>query len=1325
MPSRRISSNSALAPAQEISVSPFSSYNSDNVNSLTRAMTGFKDKDMVISGLDVTGTPHSEADLSQQDYIEKYDYETRDMIQYRQRNWNYYSISQDLTNATVTVPPRLDEQFPNPTDLVDHWYAENFVQDTNTALTEYPSGATYVRCRIKAKDSFGGITPSDLNHWFKISFNLIGIPGQLSTPKRLTILFGGQSKTFVYPEQKTNPVDPYVFYLQLTDYLDIYGNINQLTFIVDLDQNDPYSAHDIRIDNIKLEFIEKMGSRILPILDKTLEPNIPLWMIHPHQTLEVTPGIAVKDEAVLSLLGPSPSTSPVSTLTYSDPNAWIFGVPFNGSDFSGTSYFSDGSTSTPVTFDGNGKLVTSELDDGETSGPRKIDGDSRDSNPNKPIIKWAYLCVYYSFYKNPSPNKAYIGLVKEEELNDTRYGEDFMILAKLRFTDAETVDAIFYDGRVDLGFIDATRVTYNYLNELLHWDYRPQSVSIALDLLAKTLFNKKGILYFPTHENFINWRNRTFPPAPDKIGTGHGPTDYLQYTQGMLWQNAFDQCAYVIETSTFWRSKIRTKVVGPDIVPDLNAQGELQIDWEEIRNKRFEINWYDYSGWKYDPAYATAAGWLWYSGVGSIAAGIDEFTQANIATVIANSAVATPPKSWDDAKAAWPNQYYLVKSSPTDVAPFIGFTVVNPFNEYGSGSVPGAYTADIPVNAMLRADNNWAPIQTGPGGDIDLRGGYDNTEGSPVNGVIISGIPSSTLYAKSHQRNRDSQLVDPGTGDLTGSVAIVKVDNIAGIVKVNNYSLQVIHSFITANTYIQAGSYVVAGSYIQAGTNVTAVAGYVSAGTDVIAARDIYSTNGTNGNIYTTNGHILAQGANGHINADQYIQAGTYIIANGPDGLNGRIQSINSYIQSGTYLRAGSYLTVGKWPSDISTTSGDINGIRLNIGTGHHLVAATSALVGGTNNWAQGLSSVVCGGDQNEANAPGSAVLGGGIHRVFSQGGASVICGGTTNKIGSPTSCICAGTNNNIDDTTPYSPSSFIGGGSSNRIYHSAGSFNSSVLGGNLNQIYGQGDNNTIIGSGESIINGPDTNSDDNFIIGGHQNWIGDPLIGTTLNRCAIISGHNCYIRHNECVMINCYGSVGSEQTTTGVRQTWIGDEFGTVILQGTVYIGGADKTGCFKINHPISSLSTSKVLIHSCIEGPKVDLIYRGKIQLKNGKAEVNIDKESKMSEGTFEALTHYKDTDIFVQNNTGWDCVKGKLDGNILIITCKNQNSIDIISWMVISERNDPTIKTSPRIDKNGHLITEFDIVSNEELNNVDYNKFILDSTQDKSTMFKIPIK
>jgi hypothetical protein len=111
--------------------------------------------------------------------------------------------------------------------------------------------------------------------------------------------------------------------------------------------------------------------------------------------------------------------------------------------------------------------------------------------------------------------------------------------------------------------------------------------------------------------------------------------------------------------------------------------------------------------------------------------------------------------------------------------------------------------------------------------------------------------------------------------------------------------------------------------------------------------------------------------------------------------------------------------------------------------------------------------------------------------------------------------------------------------------------------------------------------------------------------------------------------------------------------------------------------------------LYHSFIEGPKADLIYRGKVNLVNGTASVNIDEVSTMTEGTFELLT--RDAQCFVNNLSGWDLVKGNITGNILTITSQNIESTDEISWMVVAERNDEWFRESEMTDDNGNTIVE----------------------------------
>ena len=79
-------------------------------------------------------------------------------------------------------------------------------------------------------------------------------------------------------------------------------------------------------------------------------------------------------------------------------------------------------------------------------------------------------------------------------------------------------------------------------------------------------------------------------------------------------------------------------------------------------------------------------------------------------------------------------------------------------------------------------------------------------------------------------------------------------------------------------------------------------------------------------------------------------------------------------------------------------------------------------------------------------------------------------------------------------------------------------------------------------------------------------------------------------------------------------------------------------------------------------------------------------------MTEGTFEALCI--NPQIFLQNMTGFDPVIGSISGNILTIRCKNTESNDTISWMVVAERHDATMVSSNTATTNsdGYLITEY---------------------------------
>ena len=138
-----------------------------------------------------------------------------------------------------------------------------------------------------------------------------------------------------------------------------------------------------------------------------------------------------------------------------------------------------------------------------------------------------------------------------------------------------------------------------------------------------------------------------------------------------------------------------------------------------------------------------------------------------------------------------------------------------------------------------------------------------------------------------------------------------------------------------------------------------------------------------------------------------------------------------------------------------------------------------------------------------------------------------------------------------------------------------------------------------------------------------------------------------------------------------------------------TVYGSLTKGSGSFRIPHPLAGLSTTKDLVHSFIEGPQCDNIYRGKIDLVGGTATVNLDTKSDMTAGTFVALN--RDVQCFTTNESGWTAVKGSVSGNTLTITAQDNSCTDTISWMVIGERQDDNIKSSSLTDATGKLIME----------------------------------
>jgi hypothetical protein len=168
-----------------------------------------------------------------------------------------------------------------------------------------------------------------------------------------------------------------------------------------------------------------------------------------------------------------------------------------------------------------------------------------------------------------------------------------------------------------------------------------------------------------------------------------------------------------------------------------------------------------------------------------------------------------------------------------------------------------------------------------------------------------------------------------------------------------------------------------------------------------------------------------------------------------------------------------------------------------------------------------------------------------------------------------------------------------------------------------------------------------------------------------------------------------CTNSVGAGALTFGTGTTSTTERM-RINTSGVIITGSLSKSsGSFKIDHPLPKKTDTHHLVHSFVEAPQADNIYRGKVDLVNGTATVNIDTVVGMSEGTFILLN--REIQCFTSNETGWTAVKGSVSENILTITAQDETCTDTISWLVIGERQDQHMYDTEWTDENGKVIVE----------------------------------
>jgi hypothetical protein len=187
--------------------------------------------------------------------------------------------------------------------------------------------------------------------------------------------------------------------------------------------------------------------------------------------------------------------------------------------------------------------------------------------------------------------------------------------------------------------------------------------------------------------------------------------------------------------------------------------------------------------------------------------------------------------------------------------------------------------------------------------------------------------------------------------------------------------------------------------------------------------------------------------------------------------------------------------------------------------------------------------------------------------------------------------------------------------------------------------------------------------------------------------------GYGFYEGLGRAMMISPGGNTW-ELYVGGTSSSW-----GTLAIavnsSGSVNVPGAlsKGSGSFRIPHPLPALSDTHDLVHSFVEAPQADNIYRGKATLVAGASEstvsVNIDTAAGMTDGTFVLLN--RDVQAFTSNEESPCGVYSSISGNVLTITGEHADCDHVVSWMVIGERQDQHMYDTSWTDVDGHVIVE----------------------------------
>jgi len=245
--------------------------------------------------------------------------------------------------------------------------------------------------------------------------------------------------------------------------------------------------------------------------------------------------------------------------------------------------------------------------------------------------------------------------------------------------------------------------------------------------------------------------------------------------------------------------------------------------------------------------------------------------------------------------------------------------------------------------------------------------------------------------------------------------------------------------------------------------------------------------------------------------------------------------------------------------------------------------------------------------------------------------------------------------------------------------------------------------------TGDAKVSGDLTVDTDTFYVDSSINFVGigtsspsQPLVvraGVSLIRCIADANNISGIDFGDTTdpdagRVRYLNDVGSLQFSTNNSEAMRIDSNGNVGIgtsnpSTTLDVNGSlsKNSGSFKIDHPVTP--DTHHLVHSFVEGPQADNLYRGKVTLVDGLATVNLDEAGRMTEGTFVALNG--NVQCWATNEDGWTQVRGKVEGNTLTIEAQDPACTDEISWLVVGERHDQHMMDTEWTDEDGRVITE----------------------------------